>query len=669
VAPLRRRGRRAPRARRAAGRSVDAAQGLERLRAVPEPRDGLRLALRLPGLRPRPQGPGGGGPRGRRRADARPPVAAGPGAGLVPQPHRPGARPRRLLTGRGRGAPVRGEPRRPPSRARLAGVRQHPRADGAREPGRWLPRVDRLHAHHLGATRHDGRGAEDRHRPGSRPPLVRLPQHGPDLPLQGPARRDRGARRRQRVPAPRLAGQRRPRLCRPPLQGPLRRLDAGAARVAARGLGEPGAPVPVAGRHASCLATPRRRPRASCRATGTSAASATSSCATDGARTPRGSSWPAGRTSPSTITSTPPTSSSTERATWRSTAAPTTRTPRARTTSTTTGGPWPTTRCSCTSRASASSGARTGGRRRTTAARGWTPPASGTACAASRTGAARGTCGTVARSPRSPPRPRTATPAPTPPAPTSRPSSSGSRGSSCTCGRPNVLVVLDRVRATDPSYRKAWLLHGVSEPRVESPAAGTSVGHGGTSYRNASTVTFEDGEGRLRVHALLPAERDVIVRGGPGFEFWTPGDERGGAWGSGQNWPLDPPEGGPLPEDPYLLKMWKTFWDGIDRLSPSNRRAVVPGAWRMETSPATPRRRRTSSSTSSRSATATSAALSRGRLGDRGTRPRGGRDRRRRRRPLRRAAASRTPRRPSPTWRPARCSSPAWSRGSRTRSR
>jgi hypothetical protein len=115
------------------------------------------------------------------------------------------------------------------------------------------------------------------------------------------------------------------------------------------------------------------------------------------------------------------------------------------------------------------------------------------------------------------------------------------------------------------------------------------VGNGGTSYRDASVVTFEDGGGRLRVHSLLPREREVIVRGGPGFEFWTPGDDRGGAWGSGQSWPLDPPEGGPLPGDPYLLKMWKTFWDGIDRLSPSNRRAVVPGGWRMEVSPATPR--------------------------------------------------------------------------------
>jgi hypothetical protein len=152
--------------------------------------------------------------------------------------------------------------------------------------------------------------------------------------------------------------------------------------------------------------------------------------------------------------------------------------------------------------------------------------------------------------------------------------------------QPRVLLVLDRVRSSDPSYRKAWLLHGVSQPRVEGGGAPQSVGQGGTSYAAASVVTFEDGGGRLRVHSLLPAEREVVVRGGPGWEFWTPGDERGGGWGSGQNWPLDPPEGGPLPDDPYLKKMWQTFWGGdMARLSPSNRRAVVPGAWRMEVSP------------------------------------------------------------------------------------
>jgi heparin/heparan-sulfate lyase len=149
-----------------------------------------------------------------------------------------------------------------------------------------------------------------------------------------------------------------------------------------------------------------------------------------------------------------------------------------------------------------------------------------------------------------------------------------------------VLFVLDRVRSTDPSYRKAWLLHGVSEPKVESGSPARAVGQGGTSYGDARVVTFEDGQGRLRVHSVLPPERDVVARGGAGWEFWTPGDERGGAWGSGQNWPLDPPEGGPLPEDPYLKKMWLTFWgDELARLSPSNRRSVVPGGWRIEIAP------------------------------------------------------------------------------------
>ena len=155
----------------------------------------------------------------------------------------------------------------------------------------------------------------------------------------------------------------------------------------------------------------------------------------------------------------------------------------------------------------------------------------------------------------------------------------------------DVLFVHDRVRSTQESYRKVWLLHGVSEPRVEGGTPPRGVGHGGTAHVDATLVTFEDGQGRLRVHPVLPREREVVARGGPGFEFWTPGDERGGDWGSGQNWPLDPPEGGPLPTDPYLRRMWKTFWgEGLSQLSPSNRRAVVPGSWRIEVSPRTPAR-------------------------------------------------------------------------------
>ena len=153
----------------------------------------------------------------------------------------------------------------------------------------------------------------------------------------------------------------------------------------------------------------------------------------------------------------------------------------------------------------------------------------------------------------------------------------------------NVLVVFDRVRSADPSYRKVWLLHGVGEPSVMAGEEGRDIGHGGIAYSNAAVFTYEDGQGRLRVHSLLPREREVVKRGGSGWEFWTPGDEFGGAWGTGKNWPLDPPAGGPLPTDPYLRKMWKTFWgDQFDKLLPSNTRAVVPAAWRVEVSPSKP---------------------------------------------------------------------------------
>jgi heparin/heparan-sulfate lyase len=153
----------------------------------------------------------------------------------------------------------------------------------------------------------------------------------------------------------------------------------------------------------------------------------------------------------------------------------------------------------------------------------------------------------------------------------------------------NVLVVFDRVRTTDPNLRKVWLLHGVSQPQLAPGEKGKDIGQGGTAYANASTFTYEDGGGRLRVHSLLPRERELITRGGPGWEFWTPGDEFGGAWGSGKNWPLDPPAGGPLPTDPYLRKMWKTFWgEDFEKLLRSNTRAIVPAAWRVEVSPAKP---------------------------------------------------------------------------------
>lgn len=152
---------------------------------------------------------------------------------------------------------------------------------------------------------------------------------------------------------------------------------------------------------------------------------------------------------------------------------------------------------------------------------------------------------------------------------------------------PGILFVFDRVVSTHASYRKAWLLHGVNQPSVDQDS-----GHGASEakeFKDVSVFRFREGGGELLVHSLLPRERVVTRRGGAGNDFYTPGDDQGGPWGSGQNWPLDPPEGGPLPTDPKLQHMWKAFWDDdFTKLLPSNRKNVVPGAWRIEVSPAVP---------------------------------------------------------------------------------
>ncbi len=152
----------------------------------------------------------------------------------------------------------------------------------------------------------------------------------------------------------------------------------------------------------------------------------------------------------------------------------------------------------------------------------------------------------------------------------------------------DVLLVFDRVVSTDPAYRKTWLLHGVDKPSVDGQSAG-DIGNGGEEFRNAPRFRFQEGEGEILVHTLLPAMHTTTRRGGPGYEFWTPGDAVGGSWGTGRNWPLEPAEGGPLPTEPDLRAMWKTFWGAdYDRIERSNRKNVIPGAWRVEVAPSQP---------------------------------------------------------------------------------
>ncbi len=151
----------------------------------------------------------------------------------------------------------------------------------------------------------------------------------------------------------------------------------------------------------------------------------------------------------------------------------------------------------------------------------------------------------------------------------------------------NVLLIFDRVVSTDPAFRKTWLLHSVNIPWVEG--AGTQASNGEETFGNACKFRMQEGEGEILVHTLLPTTHITARRGGPRHEFWTPGDANGGAWGSGRNWPLEPAEGGPLPDDPIEHAMWEKFYDNdIPRIKRSNRRNVVPGSWRVEVSPSQP---------------------------------------------------------------------------------
>lgn len=151
----------------------------------------------------------------------------------------------------------------------------------------------------------------------------------------------------------------------------------------------------------------------------------------------------------------------------------------------------------------------------------------------------------------------------------------------------NLLFVFDRVISSNPSFRKAWLLHGVNQPVVDRDAGKTTSA--AQEFRQANTFRYSDGSGELLAHALLPKERIITRRGGNGSDSYCPGDDHGGAWGTGENWPLEPAEGAPLPDDPRLRHMWKLFWgDDFNRILPSNRKNVVPGSWRIEVSPASP---------------------------------------------------------------------------------
>jgi len=120
----------------------------------------------------------------------------------------------------------------------------------------------------------------------------------------------------------------------------------------------------------------------------------------------------------------------------------------------------------------------------------------------------------------------------------------------CTCGRRTSSSSSNRVRATDPSYRKAWLLHGVSEPRSRPRPRGRAWEAAGRATATRRSSRSRTARAACASTPSCPRAAGNRAVGGPGFEFWTPGDERGGAWARAEL-AARPAGRGPLPGDPY----------------------------------------------------------------------------------------------------------------------
>ena len=105
---------------------------------------------------------------------------------------------------------------------------------------------------------------------------------------------------------------------------------------------------------------------------------------------------------------------------------------------------------------------------------------------------------------------------------------------------PDIFVVFDRVVSTKPDYRKDWLLHTGSKPKLDG-----------------TLISGSSGKGKLFCRSLLPEKADIRIVGGKGKEFLT----------GKQNWDIE-------------------TVDGRNKLSAKE--LAMIGQWRLEISPHEP---------------------------------------------------------------------------------
>jgi hypothetical protein len=92
--------------------------------------------------------------------------------------------------------------------------------------------------------------------------------------------------------------------------------------------------------------------------------------------------------------------------------------------------------------------------------------------------------------------------------------------------RPNLLLIFDRVRSTNATYEKAWLLHSTNKPQTNSETVVQGTANNGILTSSDDVFRVDNDAGRLFVQTLLPTNQVLRKIGGTDYRYWSDGANR-----------------------------------------------------------------------------------------------------------------------------------------------
>jgi len=90
------------------------------------------------------------------------------------------------------------------------------------------------------------------------------------------------------------------------------------------------------------------------------------------------------------------------------------------------------------------------------------------------------------------------------------------------------LIIYDQIIATDPTYKKKWLLHTVNQPSVDNLNILKGSSNNGIMESTSTQAIVRNGRGILSVQRILPADGIIRLVGGKDFQYYveTDGDDK-----------------------------------------------------------------------------------------------------------------------------------------------